>query len=104
MNKTQHTPGQWHIRYPERGIGKENCEKLTIGAETGIHVATIHTGTNHLGNPSKKAQANARLIAAAPEMLESLKFCVEALEVESGELCQAHLQNARKAIAKAEGQ
>lgn len=49
----------------------------------------------------REAEANARLIAAAPELLEALQGCV-ALINGQGRGCE--LQNAQEAIAKALGE
>ncbi|NIR76813.1 MAG: hypothetical protein GWN53_17440 [Gammaproteobacteria bacterium] len=60
-----------------------------------MHVAPI--------TPEREAEANARLIAAAPELLKALKALVEPCECygrdrgEHGPLCE----HARAAIAKA---
>ena len=50
------------------------------------------------------ALANSRLIAAAPDLLAALEWVTEALEVESGTLYKAHIEQARAAIAKARGE
>lgn len=63
----KHTPGPWRIGAPPpNGL-------QTIGTSEGMMVAVATTG---LGMPTLE---NARLIAAAPEMLEMLKKCLDAL-------------------------
>jgi hypothetical protein len=60
-------------------------------------VATIREAEGNAG-------ANARLIAAAPELLEALKFLVDAEGYPSSFTMQAKARGkARAAIAKAEG-
>jgi hypothetical protein len=59
MNK--HTPGPWKI-----GAPPPNGEQ-TIGTQQGLMVAVATTGAN------TPTEANARLIAAAPELLEALR-------------------------------
>lgn len=65
MPKTSYTPGPWaftEVQSPERG------HRLAIHQKgTGAYVAQIN-----LGDLSKDAKANARLIASAPELLEAL--------------------------------
>jgi hypothetical protein len=60
MIKLQHTPGPWQI-----GTPPPNGEQ-TIGLNNGLMIAISTTGDNI------DSKANARLIAAAPEMLEAL--------------------------------
>lgn len=71
MNETKHTPGPWYI----------NWTRLS-GNVIGFHIADAVRGSTlpiceHYGNPtlnsSNEAEANARLIAAAPELLAVLQ-------------------------------
>jgi hypothetical protein len=89
---TKHTPGPWvqEGRHVEAFDGKE----CVMGIE--------------IYGPEDEALANARLIAAAPELLEVLRFTLAELEVsairdglEPEELVA--VTKARAAIAKAEG-
>lgn len=84
--KTQHTPGPWRIH---------GVTKTTILNEEGKE---IYDGANYQNN-FEEAKANAKLIAAAPELLEALKNLVEYL----GEDWQhdQFLINAQEAINKA---
>lgn len=100
-----HTPGPWHAR--DRGIGWE----VHIGA------ACQPTGWCDAVNDGFRetfSEADARLIAAAPEMLTALKiaevFIAEELETREGSdikiyIAQARnsLREVRAAIAAAEG-
>lgn len=75
--KTQHTPGPWHAYCKYSGgnaaIAKssdwEVMHRRTVGAEDYPEGALISIVNAGWGN----AEANARLIAAAPELLEALK-------------------------------
>jgi hypothetical protein len=49
-------------------------------------------------------EANARLIAAAPDLLEALKVLADYLDERSGDNECRPLENARAAIAKATGE
>ena len=91
----QHTPGPWHIyRY-----GKH--PRAVWGATNALPVAIIHSdGTSSVAN-----DANARLIAAAPELLQAAKDFVEWFECNRiGDKPIAELSHARDAIAKATGE
>jgi hypothetical protein len=61
-----HTPGPWIVRGPGQSVICENNEQ-------GTFVALAHQA--QMG----RARANARLIAAAPEMLAALKEILSAL-------------------------
>jgi len=63
----EHTPGPWEI-----GTPPPNGEQ-TIGTDKGLMVAIATTGYIN-------TKANARLIAAAPEMLDALIIAYTALE------------------------
>src|SRR5690606_2674260 len=71
-------------------------------------LATIHKGWHHDGAEGYPVEANARLIAAAPELLEALEdlaSLAEAAMREVGEYdIEAELADARAAIAKATGE
>jgi len=84
------TPGPWKI-----GTPPPNGEQ-TIGTQKGLMVAVATTGAN------TPTEANARLIAAAPELLEDLRQ-VLAYCTEHGHnwLCMAE---ARATITKATGE
>jgi hypothetical protein len=88
-----HTPGPWTIE--ESNVGYGPCYYIEGG--DGSYV--IH-GEGTAWSESDKA--NARLIAAAPELLEALKVAADALGSEEGMAAAYRL--AREAIAKAEGQ
>lgn len=62
---TQHTPGPWYVQ-------KSHKRNIMYDGEI---IATAR--------PDKEAEANARLIAAAPELLENLARIIDRIE-ESG--------------------
>ena len=96
-NKTQHTPGPWHSQRPHGSdIPVWGVDEKSRGC-----VALVNMSAER----ATEAAANARLIAAAPEMYEALKALVESLDWEakrSGTTYAGH-EDARAAIAKAEG-
>jgi len=65
MDKTKHTPGPWKVEWPFEG-------GALITADDGhgelAQVKTRYSKTNNL----EEAEANARLIAAAPDLLEAI--------------------------------
>lgn len=84
----QHTPGPWQVQ-------KEALpNRVGITATNGRFITWTMGGA-----PNSESEANARLIAAAPDLLE-------ALEVICREFANGHplIQQGRAAIAKARGE
>lgn len=84
-----HTPGPWKVSMGSTHVG---------GPKSGIcKFESIHgMYQNH--------EANARLIAAAPELLEGLKGLLQVIETDQlVPESVSYMQEARKAVAKAEG-
>jgi hypothetical protein len=100
LARTQHTPGPWMI-YGDGKIGSASVRRFP-------DMTVIQPGTVK-GETIATAMANARLIAAAPDLLEAIQdFEAWASEVigmnaESMSLRNLFLDKARAAIAKAEG-
>lgn len=95
---TSHTPGPWKIdRYfPSRrpfGISQD------LGNKPG---KAVTTSGGFARKSTDEAEANARLIAAAPDMLEALEYICEAEWDGINEPPWA--ERARAAIAKAKGE
>ena len=91
MSEMKPTPGPWEA---ER-IYNSNCFDITC--ECGFFIATCHDCVRGESN----AEANARLIAAAPELLEALAEVVNAADGEGWSQLDPSLSKARAAIAKA---
>lgn len=89
--KTQHTPGPWFVSMDGRTI-------TSGGNGTNIAIPCV---LQH-GMKGDK-DANARLIASAPQLLETLEALVEAYSDTIIPECQ-FIANARAAIAKAKGE
>jgi hypothetical protein len=86
--ETKHTPGPWTAEEKNgRGMGWK-------------------AGPAWLGEKawSEECAANARLIAAAPDLLEALQEIVSAADGEGWSQLDAAFSKARAAIAKATGQ
>jgi hypothetical protein len=92
MSNTKHTPGPWMVDRPG----------------TLFHIRTMDeiNGTVATCDPcdfaTQEQLANARLIAAAPELLEALRELVESVAISDPGVYD--LDAARAAIAKATGQ
>jgi hypothetical protein len=82
----QHTPGPWISI--DNLIGNEDCEIATLWYP------------EYSPNKHRERRANAKLIAAAPDLLEALQLLMA--QTNSNELAVA-LDKARAAIAKATG-
>ena len=92
MEKQQHTPGPWRVNM--------DCEdaflgKISVEAGNSYYIAQVDEGRSQL--------ANARLIAAAPELLEALELLVDNPYREGTESDERLRRIARAAIANATG-
>lgn len=116
--ETQHTPGPWFMGCSTNLGG---IQIITINPKTeepnGL-IATINT--QHTIEPGKdisdEVRANARLIAAAPELLEALNHALEVIQLakqyfpkdirhsDRFNLLNIEANSVRPAIAKAIGQ
>ena len=90
QNHTQHTPGPWRVLEPDQVRGQE-----------GEFVANCECHRGRLATD----RANARLIAAAPDLLEALGWMVETFNAKEIDPMAAFatIEKARAAIAKAKG-
>ena len=117
--ETKHTPGPWRhewltkVEAPRRFADEPNVWPILIyragGTGQGSEIATINhdPDVDPEDRPSEEAFANARLIAAAPDLLEACEAVVAAKVADGpwslhpcGQLYQA-IAKARAAIAKA---
>lgn len=112
MSVTKHTPGPW--------ASDDSGRVYAIGGgyvplRTPFREDAFTDGPNRSDHPEETLLANAILIAAAPDLLRSLKGCADALGLASQSfrannpraaipnLYDLHVEAARAAIAKAEG-
>lgn len=98
LNMSKHTKGPWI---------KDNLI-VWDGYNTIAEVKTAHEDASY--PEFKRAEANARLIAAAPEMLEALKYCKAYFEKYKPKYCGVDddrdcspFRDLMEAIKKAEG-
>ena len=88
MSNEKHTPGPWHVEDGQSIYAKDGaCVRL---------IAKCHAGHR------EERDANARLIAAAPDLLYAANWALERLEEIHGESNPVVAQ-LRAAIDKAEG-
>jgi hypothetical protein len=103
----QHTPGPWVIK-PATGPEKEHLyfdvkPVLAVDDPYRGSVCTVHDAENIEGITVAESEANARLIAAAPELLDVLRDCLHFMEMAELDDDEPHVVAARAAIAKATG-
>lgn len=94
MSTPQHTPGPWFAQYRQYTMAIGGGGDDLGGAHL---VALLH----HDSNPNSRADA--RLIAAAPELLNALKRFAHAMEQKSYPELQGIASDAFQAISKVEG-
>lgn len=93
-----HTPGPWHQSHRHCGCGMYNTQVYTADGET---IATLHwypKPKDENGSIGTYREANARLIAAAPDLLEALEEIVTISDRDHDAW-----ERARAAVAKAKG-
>jgi hypothetical protein len=89
-----HTPGPW-------------IQREQITDHCGVRITADETSIAYVGRvevSKKQYEANARLIAAAPEMLEALQWVMQCLDGDLPHGTQECLANARAVILKATGE
>lgn len=116
--KTKHTPGPWIVsEYYSDCLTVLDKDGFEIVEATGLAILQGYSeklGIAHWADsqkasreiPDEERKANARLIAAAPELLESLEGLCGLAELRPGHLhdYKAAVASARAAIAKATGE
>lgn len=100
MSGVKHTPGPWnwvpspHATHPDMGA---------FFSEGGQRVCWFGDAEQYYPSQGEPpSDADARLIAAAPDLLEALEGCIPQLELGNGEA--EHIKAARAAIARARGE
>lgn len=102
MSETKHTPGPWEVftgaGIPHPGIEGSGISIVVFGAKGERDMGV-------LGRTPKQAIANARLIAAAPELLDALTAIIEIGKRDlTNPKYDSYFDTARDAIAKATGE
>ena len=94
--KTEHTQGPWKAHVAHELL---NVVADSVVSVDGLHVADIAS----YGASITTRNANARLIAAAPDLLAALEDIVKLTEITDFWLPKAWLDDAKAAISKTEG-
>ncbi len=103
----KHTPGPWKVceQYTDRAV-----YPISHPIDNDNQAVSILAEVNSCGGTKEQCQANARLIAAAPDLLSALEGLLKVAEKQIDQSathegllnCQA-LANTRVALAKARG-
>lgn len=98
---SKHTPGPWLV-FERRIPVIPEIVAIVIGPSEDVSVCELRIQ----GRSGKTNGANARVLAAAPELLSALKLCESELFARCGDQPRAkrYIEQARAAIAKAEGE
>jgi hypothetical protein len=96
MSDTKHTPGPWILDFPHPGTDGESL------VSPSYHFVDAGKGyyPNGFGLSLVASEADARLIAAAPELLEALEMAQLWLDYDG----RYDMQKINAAIAKAKGE
>lgn len=101
---SKYTPGPW--RHEIDGPATNDMRHAVLSEHTGLWIAaTYRSGTRAENDTSldadQEAKANAKLIAAAPELLEALRSMLRLVRRNAPELSGKVLGDAEAAIEKA---
>ena len=94
---SKHTQGPWAVRDIPTG-------QRYIGPSQDGGAPSVALVLSRVNVPDERLAADARLIAAAPELLEALRNLVEEQDANEGHATAATYDKARAAIAKATGE
>jgi len=70
---SKYTPGDWYVETDER-YGPGHAYIRTGEGRDGVHICEMNREVRHRLTPPSDIAADAALIAAAPDLLEALKF------------------------------
>jgi hypothetical protein len=97
--EVSHTPGPWVVEDSRKFKAKKLRSEMlmVVAAEGGMPGLIVNSGT-----VTKTDEANANLIAAAPDLLKSLEGCVKLMT--ATHFAGVTIETARAAIKKARGE
>lgn len=96
---SEHTPGPWTVQLlEEKHGGYENWKTFCIRANNNCHLASVgHIDRFH----ANKTEANARLMAAAPNMFQALQdIALGQMQIPSAKSFESHAIGIAKAAIK----
>lgn len=110
MSQHPHTPGPWflytdQVAPPTILAGEQVESPFGVCTEAGDEIASVWCGSS-VGHEISvdEANANAQLLAAAPDMLSAIRSSLGSLEAEFGKgRAEVNFPELYAAIAKAEG-
>lgn len=106
MSDAEHTPGPWELTFPFATNPVALIFKNGVGDISSIY--RVSPTERNAGVETDEAKANARLIAAAPELLEALEIVVAIMNWEevhpTVEKFDAIIARAESVIRKAKGE
>jgi len=100
---SKNTPAPWAFQKAEDCMGRKLDEMVRWVITADGHSLWICTGPTWDQDHAEESESNARLIAAAPELLEALTEIVAAADGDGWKKLDATFAGARAAIAKATG-
>lgn len=99
---SKHTPGPWRFSDNTKWW-KTNPFSVTV-PKKGVHGTAVANIPARATISMEEAQANARLIAAAPDLLAALNAMLTHMGLDEDEWTKPTFDQARAAIAKATGE
>lgn len=109
MSAAKHTPGPWMVSFDATRYAIHQCEEINGVQHRRTPIAFVPKFTKNDSFPAEEHRTilqDARLIAAAPELLEALRICASQStgpDWTPGQALGFIRQHAHAAIAKATG-
>ena len=101
--KTGHTPGPWKVKWAGKLVNMYGWCVYPDSIKSYLLPIAWAFPCDMEDDGKKTEEANARLIAAAPELLAALESLLSAAEEDGGDL-DGPIEQAKAAIAKAKGE
>ena len=98
-----HTPGPWAVDTRFHDSRSRGFIRAGLDPLPGAHVPVAVARACYMNRPLAEVEANARLIAAAPDLLAALRWLVEECTDGAGDRMVSAVGAARVAIREATG-